>query len=133
MCKQMEECGLMTRKKKNILHLSILATFIKEKGYPSSCKIVMGIGEKEEEGINNLMAKIQESFTKLENLEAENAYLNEIGIAYVKCLKEFDELTSTTTNYDTAKLATLLTLHKIELPKYNGDVMYYHTFILTLY
>ena len=54
------------------------------------------------------MEKIKESFTKLEtahdevitlkegednleNREAENAYLNEIGIAYVKCLKEFDE------------------------------------------
>ena len=93
------------------------------------------------------MEKIKESFTKLEtahdevitlkegednleNLEAENAYLNEIGIAYVKCLKEFDEFfKGATPNDDTAKLAKLLILPKIELPKYNGDVMHYHTFM----
>ena len=105
------------------------------------------LAKKEDEGINNLMAKIKEYFTKLEtahdevitlkegednleNLKAENAYLNEIGIAYVKCLKEFDEFKkSATPNDDTAKLAKLLTLPKIELPKYNGDVMHYHTFM----
>ena len=71
----------------------------------------------------------EEGDVNLDNLEAENAYLNEIGIAYVKCLKEFDQFKSATPNDDTAKLAKLLTLPKIELPKYNGDVMHYHTFM----
>ena len=76
------------------------------------------------------MITLKEGEDNLENLEAENAYLNEIGIGYVKCLKEFDEFKkSATPNDDTAKLAKLLTLPKIELTKCNRDVMHYHTFM----